>query len=164
MNKPVHKAEYGRKSNRKIVLLCLLLVCILIVGGIASMNAYFIDMKTSSNTFTVGEVVIELTETAGGVCVFNGSEETDTSRNVDCYVRVFAEPERPDAGAVTGMSSKWTKIGDYYYYDEILGPGNTTEPITTDRTGLIIYAEAIQAESIVGEGEGAYEAFQNAGN
>lgn len=146
MNKSVHKAEYGRKSNRKIVLLCLLLVCIFIVGGIASMNAYFIDMKTSQNTFTVGHALVEVSDDSRIVVENTGS--------VTCYVRVFAKPENP-GHTFAYDESNWTLNGDYYYYKDTLAStgyeGSASQPLIAGGGKIpadenyIVYAECIQS-------------------
>lgn len=128
--------------KKKLVTLCaaLALCATAIVGGTL---AYFTDNKTATNTFTVGNVEITLTEpkwtdaeTAGkhtnvypGQMLDKDPTVTNSGNNA-CYVRIKVEGlnQFGDKGDITyltnGVEGKlgenWERNGDYFYYTKAL--------------------------------------------
>ena len=151
------KPSKAKKTNLTLrgILICMILLVMVIAGSIASIHAYFTDTDSVTNNLTVGNNTIKIVEFEDGWAVQN-------TGTVDCYVRVFAEVERPEQGTVVVSGADWTsKQSDgYYYYEKVVTPFGTAEDTTTklmaDATGLIIYAESIQAEVIA---DNAIEAF-----
>lgn len=146
MTTSVKTTKHVKKHHRKLILLFVLLAFMLLLGSIAGMQAYFIDMKTSENTFTVGHALVEVSDDSRIVVENTGS--------VTCYVRVFVKPENPGHTFVYDESN-WTLNGDYYYYKGTLAPkgydGSTTQPLIADGGTIpadenyIVYAECIQS-------------------
>ena len=77
--------------------------------------------------------------------------------NVDCYVRAFVGAS--DSSMVQQLNfdtTSWTKNGDYYYYNSVLEPNQTTpQLLKTVKTASVsepkafevyVYVETVQAE------------------
>ena len=154
--------------------LCSLMFAALILSTIPHVHAYLTDGKTKNNAFTVNTNDIEIIETynppasilAGGS--FVKKVQVKNTSKVDCYVRVFAEMETPEmANALTPdwNTSKWTKSGSYYYYNDVLKAGATTEALFTkitakanlDDFAMIIYAESMQSQGFQNWGDAFHE-------
>ena len=126
--------------KKKLVTLCaaLALCATAIVGGTL---AYFTDNKTATNTFTVGNVEITLTEPkwteageAGHTNVYPGQKldkdpTVTNSGNNACYVRIKVEGlnQFGDKGDITYLTNGENKLGagwvekdGYFYYTEAL--------------------------------------------
>ena len=120
-----------------------LVVALLAVAVIGGTLAYFTDTtETAENTFTVGNVKIELTEPnwegSGSVDapeVYPGEKlaKDPTVENIGanpCFVRVSVTGLDclAPAGEITieGLSADWVKEGDYYYYTKVLAAGAKT--------------------------------------
>lgn len=140
--------------KKKLVTLCaaLALCATAIVGGTL---AYFTDNKTATNTFTVGNVEITLTEPkwteageAGHTNVYPGQklDKDPTVKNIganDCYVRIsvsnlnqYVETLGQNAlitywtgGTVNTLGEHWVKEGDYFYYTEVLAKDDETSAL-----------------------------------
>ena len=100
---------------------------------------------------------------------------TITNQNEPVYIRakvsfenVSARTEKPeqiflaDENCLKGISDQWLKIGDYYYYKEILNTGECvelfrevafpeyfTEESSDQNTCILIQADAIQADNFI---------------
>lgn len=138
-------------SKKKIVSLCLALALMvtLCVGGTL---AYFTDTDDATNTFTVGNVDITLTEpnwTSTGSEdapeVYPGEalakDPTVTNNGANpCFVRIKVEGLNclGNAGMITyrtdyvtdKLGDNWVKGTDgYFYYNKVLGVGATTDAL-----------------------------------
>lgn len=138
-------------SKRKILALALTLsmVAILAIGGTL---AYFTDTDDATNTFTVGNVDITLTEpnwegsgSQDAPEVYPGEPlaKDPTVKNVGanpCFVRISVEGLDclDPAGDITYRTDYVTgKLGDnwelhtdgYYYYNQVLEVGATTDAL-----------------------------------
>lgn len=144
------------------LLVAVILAFILSISLLFAMLFY--EPERIVNTFTVGintthineeyEPPTEIPENESvekKVTVFNDD-------NVPCYVRVFCEYENSSmASEVTAdfNTDDWTKSGDYYYYNQILNPGEETTPLITSITAgnktvtnfkMIVASESVQAQ------------------
>ncbi len=121
---------------KKIVAL-ILVVCLAMAIGVGATLAYFTDTtETKENTFTVGNVSIELTEPnwdASGAEdapeVYPGEKlaKDPTVTNIGanpCFVRIKVEGLDclGNAGDITieGVSEDWELFEGYYYYKKVL--------------------------------------------
>ena len=116
------------------------------------------------NTFTPGDVKASVDEVFSGTT--KSSVKIKNDGNVPALVRarlvvnwvengdVIANPQGVTDPVVNNIdTTKWTKIGDYYYYNGYVAPGGTTdnllkEAITSTGTPTLqieVVAEAIQA-------------------
>lgn len=142
--------------------LLLLLALVAVLAAVSAMYAYDTVEGRTRNVITTGKVEISINETspdkAGmitGTVTAQGIEFDNvlpgqtasklvTIRNdaEPCWLRVrvgvSVEPE-PDDGSdpaeliVPSINgNKWTKNGDYYYYDNVLNTGDVTEPALFD--------------------------------
>ncbi len=139
------------------ILVTALLVCCLTVS-VAGTLAYFTAEEQAHNVITTGNVAIELKETAIGSDgkehpfqnvenLVPGAEEskivrvTNTGSN-EVWVRlsvdtVIALPEgTADASLISFdiNTEHWTEKDGFYYYNEILKPGETSEALFTKVT------------------------------
>ena len=147
--------------KKKITAICLVvaLAAIAVVGGSL---AYFTAEDDATNTFTVGNVSIELTEPSwtNDPAVYPGEilakDPTVTNNGANpCYVRIKVDGlnclNKVGAGDVTyitddtagKLGSGWVDGEDgYFYYTSILNAGNETSAvfqqiqIPTDLTNL----------------------------
>jgi len=137
--------------KKKILALCL--VVVLAVTAVTGVTlAYFTDDDAATNTFTVGNVSIDLTEPEWDE---NGSEDapevypgealakdpTVTNDGLNpCFVRVSVEGLDclGDAGMITyrtdyvdgALGTDWVLHSDgYYYYTKVLAAGETTDAL-----------------------------------
>lgn len=128
-------------------ILALALVVVLAVTAVTGATlAYFTDDDAATNTFTVGNVQIELTEPKWKAAedVYPGQvldkdptvENTGANR---CYVRVkveglncLGEGEDLKIALKTGeteINGNWTEYEGYYYYNKVLAVGAKTEAL-----------------------------------
>lgn len=132
-------------------ILALALVVVLAVTAVTGATlAYFTDNDAKTNTFTVGNVQIELTEPEweGKVEKVYPGQVLDKDPTVEntganpCYVRVKVEgldylvKGGNDALKIAlktagkdGINENWTEYEGYYYYNEVLGVDDTTEAL-----------------------------------
>ncbi len=138
-------------SKRKIVLLALA-VCMVAILAVGGTLAYFTAEDDATNTFTVGNVKIDLTEPNWNT---SGSEDalevypteplakdptvTNTGAN-PCFVRISVTGWDclAPAGDITYRTDYVTgKLGDnwvlhtdgYFYYNKVLAVGETTDAL-----------------------------------
>lgn len=147
------------KNTKTKILVLALAVCLVAVCAMGTV-AYFTDRSTATNVITTGGVDIELIETAEkdgelfpfedvsgvmpGDVVSKIVEVKNTGKN-DAYVRVSVEKAITLAEGLEGKvdlslvklninTEKWTEADGYYYYNEVLKPGETTAPLFTTVT------------------------------
>lgn len=140
--------------RRKILALtlCVAMLAIAIVGGSL---AYFFDSDAKTNTFTVGNVSIVLTEpnwdktgAAEAADVYPGEAlakdptVTNDGKN-PCFVRISVTNLDQFAAEFNGaqivyrtdyvdnvLGTDWVKADDgYFYYSKVLNPGETTDAL-----------------------------------
>lgn len=139
--------------KKKIISIALVVAMIAIIA--AGSFAYFTDTKQADNTFTVGNVKIELTEPSWNT---NGNESDDvypgealpkdpTVKNVGdnpCFVRVkvagldcLGEENMItyETNYVKGALGKGWELGadGYFYYTKVLGTDETTTTALFDQ-------------------------------
>jgi len=141
--------------KKKIIALALVL-CLAAVAVVGGTLAYFTDVADATNTFTVGNVDIELTEPnweetgkeeakdaypgeplAKDPKVINEGANPCFVRisvsNLDQYVEKYGEGAMIDYRtnyAVGQTSEDWTYHTDgYFYYEKVLGVGETTSVV-----------------------------------
>ena len=137
--------------KKKIISLCLVVAlgATAVIGGTL---AYFTDDATKTNTFTVGNVEIELTEpkwdetgSKEAVDAYPGEAlaKDPTVTNVGanpCFVRVTVSnlDQFGDAGMITyrtdyvedALGTNWVKGDDgYFYYTKVLAIKETTDAL-----------------------------------
>lgn len=165
-----------------------LTLCVLLVLGLYGRQTLALlgAQTQTANTGYTGKVAAEVYSVTTGKSQMDiGVINTGTT---DCYVRMMvAVPGESVTGSQTGNLLEveginlmsWTKGDDgYYYYNDILPPGKTTNylyrliqyhgiPADTslDQLSIITYAEAVQsayldAESTSGGLTAAQNAFQ----
>ena len=138
-------------NKKKIVTACLV-VALLAVFAIGGSLAYFTDTEEKDNTFTVGNVDIQLTEpnwvSSGSVDapeVYPGEplakDPTVTNKGANpCFVRIQVTGLDclGNAGMITYRTNyEDNKLGDnwvlgkdgYYYYNKVLAVGATTDAL-----------------------------------
>ena len=143
-----------------------LIVCMLAIMLVGASLAYFTDEDEATNTFTVGNVEIDLLEPAWDEETGTGEKDApsvypgeklakdpyvkNTGKN-PCFVRI--KVEGLDCLKTFGASdialegldtTNWTKVGDYYYFNSVVtyvgDDYNTTLPTETTKlfTGIRI--------------------------
>lgn len=136
--------------KKKILAICLIiaLAATAVVGGTL---AWFTDEADARNTFTVGNVDIELTEpnwdstgAEDAPAVYPGEAlaKDPTVENIGanpCFVRVEVTGLDclGDAGMITlrtdyvdgKLGDNWVEYNGYYYYDGVLASGETTDAL-----------------------------------
>lgn len=129
-----------------------LIVCMLAIMLVGASLAYFTDEDEATNTFTVGNVTIDLTEPKWDEAGSKDAPEvyptealakdptvTNTGAN-PCFVRIKVTGWDclGDAGKITyrtdytdnKLGEKWTLHTDgYFYYTEVLAVGKTTDAL-----------------------------------
>ena len=137
--------------KKKIISLCLV-ICLLAVAVVGGTLAYFTDNDTADNTFTVGNVSIDLTEpnwdASGSIDapqVYPGEAlaKDPTVKNDGanpCFVRISVTGLDclAPAGMITyrtdyvanALGTDWVKHTDgYFYYTKVLAIGETTDAL-----------------------------------
>ena len=148
--------------KRKVLLLALLTIMCVIIGS--GTLAYFTDSEQVHNVITSGEVCIELVETTTdkldgdgnptkfenvngvmpGMTISKIAQVSNTG-SADAYVRMKVQKVITLADGVSGTpdsgligidfnTEDWTLQDGYYYYNEVLNPGEITAPIFTKVT------------------------------
>ena len=123
--------------KKKSMSLCLVvaLAAVTVVGGSL---AYFTAADKEQNDFTVGNVAIELQEpnwnAENATDMFPGQtmpkdpQVKNTGKN-PAFIRVkITNPAGVDV-TYNNMSDKWVAKGEYYYYNQAVAPGATTEAV-----------------------------------
>lgn len=160
-----------RKKKPAILIISLVLLFAAVIGGTV---AYLMDSTDPvENTFTPGDIKITIVEkttenTKSDITLTN----PETNNAVPVYIRatlavywtdIINGEEQviapPADCSVTGGDplNEWFKVGDIYYYPDVVNPGVTTPELATDLVVSIpsgstvkcyidVRAEAIQAE------------------
>lgn len=141
-------------NKKKIMALCLI-VCLLATAVVGGTLAYFTDSEEATNTFTVGNVDIDLTEPnwdatgkAEAKDVYPGEalakDPTVTNNGANpCFVRIevsglnqFTTEFGTDAmityrtDYVDGaLGTDWVLYNGCFYYSKVLQPGETTDAL-----------------------------------
>lgn len=165
------KGKYRRRLKRfnpRFVALLSSLVLILGMAAGATIAYLVDDTDAVVNTFTPGKTDIVIEEE------FDGTTKSDvkvnlSSDSVNSYVRarviinwvdggkILAEMPEGYTQTIDMSGINWTKIGEYYYYNGVVAPGNATTNLInsasftcptggTARLQIEILAESIQAE------------------
>lgn len=134
---------------KKKVLVIALALSLVAVTALGVTLAYFTDKEQTTNTFTVGNVAIELREpkwvSTGSVDapnVYPGEslDKDPTIYNIGenpCFVRVQVTVPEQYKNLITfrtnwvdgALGANWEKVGDYYYYNLPVAPQANTTPL-----------------------------------
>ena len=156
---PFQIIPHFRKIPKKILLLSsaiVILVVVAVSGTLAFMSA---KTKEVNNNFTPGVANITVSEPNGSsytisndnsvckvVAITNLSTPVSGSNPIPVYVRVRLVPVMRHANGAEGTGepmnvnynfvnpTKWIPIGDYYYYNEVLKPGDTSKELINGAT------------------------------
>ena len=166
------------KKSKKVIIMFVILLLALTIG--TSIYGYFTYRASKENTIILGYNKIELNEEY--TPPLNMKEELEQGRevsytkkpyvtntgSVDCYVRVKAEIsdsrvkeyvtiDYNSSEEINDNSADWYYKDGYYYYKEVLKPGEDTEPLFTTVTiagdadnivlegfDIYVYAESVQ--------------------
>ncbi|MDY5564659.1 MAG: hypothetical protein SPF74_05515 [Candidatus Limivicinus sp.] len=155
-DRPAASRRAGGSKKPLTLFVALVLLLTLAVGGSL---AWLVSDDKVQNTMVPGEVPIQINETVSGTT--KTSVTVTNNGNIQAFIRVAiianAVDENGDvtvdtAPTYTVDSSKWTPIGDYYYYKGIVEPkgtdGNTTAPLFTGDVNFAGGEINILAESI----------------
>lgn len=185
-----HVAAKGPKKKLLVLSATVVLLALISVGSTLGMLQTSTDTKV--NPFTPGQGDIGIIESSGSSETPGESYELDSSGsadknvwitnpegslNVPMYIRVRLVPVwRNSTGENAGNvdrkityvfagSNKWVENGDYYYYTEVVQPGETTEQLLDSvhveggiPEGMTLEIQVI-ADSIQAEGGAAQEAW-----
>ena len=175
-----------KKISRKTLALlaALLLLMALPVGGTVAFLADRTGAMT--NTFTPVEVDTVIVETvAKGEKTSIAVQNPDAGNHIDAYVRVVVVGNWVDAdGNIVAPwsldsynTSSWTKNGQFYYYNQVLKVGQTTDNLLTgsgikeadlakpegaDHLVVTVVHQSIQADGWPAGVDSAQEAFSAA--
>lgn len=181
---------------RKRILVCAFIaVCLSIVAY--STTAYFTYEDTSTNVITMGNIKIELQELAipedgGDPVPFEDAIDVLPGKNVSkivqvknigvqaSWIRISVAKSILLAEGVSGdvdpslvtydlNTEYWIEQNGYFYYKEVLEPGETTKPLFTkvmfssDMSNMYQYSKAIikvnaQATQVIHNGSTVFEA------
>lgn len=156
-DRPAASRRAGGRKKPLTLFVALVLLLTLAVGGSL---AWLVSNDDVTNSMEPGRVPITINETVSNN--FKSDVTVTNNGNIQAFIRVAiianAVDENGDvtvdtAPTYTVDSSKWTPIGDYYYYKGIVEPkgtdGNTTAPLFTGDVNfgggeINILAESIQ--------------------
>ena len=153
-DRPAASRRAGGSKKPLTLFVALVLLLTLAVGGSL---AWLVSKDDVTNSMVPGQVPIQINETVSNNVK---SDVTVTNNgNIQAFIRVAiianAVDENGDiivdtAPTYSVDSSKWTPIGDYYYYNGIVEPngGKTahlfTDDVSFDGGEINILAESIQ--------------------
>ena len=166
-------------KNRKGLAICVAILLFVIVA-IGTTYAYLYSSNTKVNTFGIGENVSQITEEfeqpTYEQMVPGGKVTKDvrvTNTGMPSYTRVYVaitSSEFEETFSIDWNTEDWTKGSDgYWYYNKVVGKGETTEPLMTTVTFndkikdfqtknyecIAVYEETVQAQGF----SSAQEAF-----
>ncbi|MEG0664548.1 MAG: TasA family protein [Clostridia bacterium] len=130
--------------NKKQKLLIILSCVVILALSFGISYAFLIDKSYKTNSFTVGETVVEVKEefiqpnelTPG--LSFTKKPWVENTGNLPCFVRVivaFSNNKAEEFCELNYNTGDWEKNADgYYYYNKILEPGKQTSPLFTTVT------------------------------
>lgn len=170
-DRPAASRRAGGSKKPLTLFVALVLLLTLAVGGSL---AWLVSDDEVKNTMVPGEVPIQINETVSGTT--KSSVTVTNNGNIQAFIRVAIIANAVDEqGNVTTVgdkpsftvSSDWTKIDDYYYYNGIVEPdGGETAPLFTgnvsfDGGEINILAESIQVQGgITGDGNASVDAWK----
>ena len=143
------RVETKQPSKRFVGLLALALILICTVSGTV---AYLVTHTAPVvNKFIPGYVTSEVKETVeDNVKKDIGVKNTG---NVPAYIRVAVVANTVDEnGKITGAATlpqgwlnteDWTKVGDYYYYNSDVQPGDQTKDLLADGVGIALQGKQV---------------------
>lgn len=161
--------------RKKTVFLAAIAVMLAAIAAVGASLAYFTDQKTAQNTFTIGNVKIELTEpgwTDGakllpGVPAAKDPTVTNTGL-APCLVRVNVQWPQDAAlsyrtdGETGALGDNWLDGEDgYFYYAQPLAAGAETDTLfdeivlsadTENGDGVTEYAVTVTAYAVQAQG------------
>ena len=151
-DRPVASRRAGGSKKPLTLFVALVLLLTLAVGGSL---AWLVSDDHVTNSMEPGKVPIQINETVSNNLK---SDVTVTNTgNIQAFIRVAIIANSVDEkGNVTvgekpnfTVSTAWTEIDNYYYYNGIVEPNGTTDPLFTDKVGfdggeINILAESIQ--------------------
>ena len=167
--------------NKRIIKFCVAVLLIALVT-VGTTYAYLYSSNTKVNTFGIGENVSQITEEfeqpTYEQMVPGGKVTKDvrvTNTGMPSYTRVYVaitSSEFEETFSIDWNTEDWTKGSDgYWYYNKVVGKGETTEPLMTTVTfndkitefsnqvknseGIAVYEETVQAQGF----SSAQEAF-----
>ena len=137
--------------NKKKILVLAVSVCLVAILAIGGTLAYFTDEEEATNTFTVGNVDITLTEpnwegtgsqdapeVYPGEPLAKDPTVTNTGAN-PCFVRIkvtgldclapAGNIQLRTGGVIGALGADWEKSGDYYYYKKVLAVGESNSAL-----------------------------------
>ena len=163
--------RHGRRLGFGRQVLLLAALAVIAMGVVGGTVAYLVTNTTPVvNTFEPGYVKCVINEDFNDGDTVKENVTVTNTGNVDAFIRaaiivtwksgndiVATVPENDIDYKITGLenNTKWTKVGDYYYYNEKVSPGEKTSnlfdscEVLTDNgytLSVEILADAIQAE------------------
>ena len=136
--------RHAKKKGISSIIALALIICVAVGGTIA-----FIVDRTNSvkNTFTPGEVKIDITEQFDGTV--KSSIKVQNTGNTPAYIRVnlvtyMADKDsNPTADKAPALSfdlntKDWVKIGDYYYCKNPVAAGETSPDLLADGSSITL--------------------------
>ena len=152
------KSSHTAKKASALTIAIILILVMAIGGTVAFLVA---NTDPITNRFTPAVVTSEVNEEFNSDNTVKTSATVKNTGDIPAYIRVAVVANTIDKDRnVTGTadvsdklsSEKWTKLGDYYYYNEVVAPGDSTfnllkaDGIDLDGIQVTILASAIQSE------------------
>ena len=170
------------------------------IGYMAGTSAYFTDAGSVTNEMSTGHNTTEIVETFTPPKTIPKNSETPYTKDVTikntgtvpCYVRVFldfSDQTARDSSVVSGDGTNYYSMADYashlpsgwayvstgnlagyYYYTNILNPGETTNSLlksvkttlsnyeSQNDFDILVHEELVQSDKADGSGSQAYDA------
>lgn len=172
-DRPAASRRAGGSKKPLTLFVALVLLLTLAVGGSL---AWLVSNDNVTNSMEPGEVPIQINETVSGTT--KSSVTVTNNGNIQAFIRVaiIANAVDENGDIIVGTAptcpvdtTKWTKIGEYYYYNGIVEPkgttGDTTAPLFTGDVNFAggeinILAESIQVlGGVTGDGKASFDAW-----
>lgn len=168
-DRPAASRRAGGSKKPLTLFVALVLLLTLAVGGSL---AWLVSNDDVTNSMEPGKVPITINETLNGTS--KTSVTITNNGNIDAYIRVAVVANAVDengdiivdtAPTYTVDSSKWTQIGNYYYYNGVVEPKGATAPLFTGDVSFAngeinILAESIQVlGGVSGDGKASVDAW-----
>ena len=150
-DRPAASRRAGGSKKPLTLFVALVLLLTLAVGGSL---AWLVSDDHVTNSMEPGKVPIQINETLNGTS--KTSVTITNNGNIQAFIRVAIIANAVDEkGNVTvgekpnfTVSTAWTEIDNYYYYNGIVEPNGTTASLFTDDVGFAGGEINILAESI----------------
>ena len=162
-DRPAASRRAGGSKKPLTLFVALVLLLTLAVGGSL---AWLVSNDRVQNTMVPGNVPIQIKETLNGTS--KTSVTITNNGNIQAFIRVAVDKngnvtvgEKPNFT----VSTAWTEIDDYYYYNGIVEPNGTTAALFTGDVGFAggeinILAESIQVlGGTDGDGRASFNAW-----